>query len=329
MRVSLVKGRIDAEAEATFAHDLKRGPPFYFFSWIIHDLEPACRARGWDVDVLSIGKAARRPQKPDLLVNLITEPLICRRSLDRLEAAVKAFGFPIVNKVEAVRRSARTALPAVIGASDVPRVRVPLTTRFAGPAAELENHIRAAGHRFPVLLRPAGTHSSKGLTKVENPAALRELKSIPADLLISDFVDFRSSDGFYRKYRMIWVDGTTFRRHLITSVDWNVTGQARVHMAKQPETISSEKAFLAAEGGALDQRVARLFLTVGLDFGVIDFAVTDEDEITVFELNGTFQISGSVPPAHFERWGYLERNNGAILDALVAAIGRRGHCAGN
>jgi len=174
MRVALAKGRIDREAEATFADGLSRRPPYYFFSWIIHDLEPACRDQGWDVDIVSIGKpTAQGIRVPDVLVNLITEPLVCRRSLDRLESIVRLQGLPIMNQVEAIRRSARTALQAIVREGKAVHVYVPRTTRFACGPDELGRHIEAAGHRWPVLLRPAGTHSSKGLMKVESASRLR------------------------------------------------------------------------------------------------------------------------------------------------------------
>jgi hypothetical protein len=323
MRVALAKGRIDREAEVTFAEGLTRKPPYYFFSWIIHDLELACRDKGWDVDILSVGKPM--PQRlpiPDVLVNLITEPLVCRRALDRLETIVRTRDVTVLNEVEAIRRSARTALHGVIRDGNAARVHVPLTTRFTGRPEGLVSHIEAAGHRWPVLLRPVGMHSSKGLTRFDSVAGLRALASIPSDILVSDFVDFRSGDGLYRKYRMIWANGMIFRRHVIACLDWNVTGKSRVDMVERPETIAAEKEFLAS-GGILDERVAELFRIVGLDFGVIDFAVSDTGEITVFELNGTFQISGSIPAKHRAAWGYLEANNAAIVDALVASIARR------
>lgn len=324
MRVALARGRIDHEAEATFAEGLTRKPPYYFFSWISNDLEPACRERGWEVDILSVGKPTPQPfRRPDVLVNLITEPLVCRRALDRLEQAVRAQDLPIMNPVEAVRRSARTALHNAIRDAQAVRARAPLTTRFNGGRNDLISHIESAGHRWPVLLRPAGTHSSKGLRKVDTASHLRELAIVPPDLLISDFVDFRSGDGLYRKYRMIWADGTIFRRHVIAAVDWNVTGMSRVDMVARPETIDVEKQFLASERDTLDDRVAELFRIVGLDFGVIDFAVLDSGEIVVFELNGTFQITGSIPPKYRADWVYLEANNTPILNALVDSIARR------
>ena len=328
MRVLLTKGRIDQEAEATFARELthlRRKPPYYFFSWIMRELEPACRAQGWNVDVLSIGKPVpQRLPRPDVLVNLISEPLVCRRSLERLDVVVREGELKVINSVDATLRSARTALSGVFAASGVANARAPLTTRFTGALDGLPEHIEASGHRWPVLVRPSGTHGSKGLKKIDDPEALPVSDTAKCDLLVSEFVDFRSGDGLYRKYRMIWADGTIFRRHVITATNWNITGPARVDMVDRPETITAEKEFLASSGDALDERIADLFRIVGLDFGVIDFAVLDSGEIIVFELNGTFQISRSIRPEVQERWGYLEANNEAIVNAIVASIARRG-----
>jgi hypothetical protein len=122
---------------------------------------------------------------------------------------------------------------------------------------------------------------------------------------------------------MVCVGGQTFRRHVIATGNWNVTGNARVDMSDRPDLVKAEKDFMSAGPGPLDRRIAQLFRVVGLDFGVIDFALSDAGEIIIFELNSTFQISGSIPPEHRKRWGYLEGNNGAIVEALLALIVRR------
>lgn len=324
----LTKGRIDHEAEKILGQempDLKgRKPPYFFFSWIILDLERGCRRRGWEVDTLIVGTPKQQNhRRPDVLINLISEPLACRRALDRLQTIVQKHRLRVVNPVAAVRRSSRTALPQVL--ANIPKVRVPHTTRFLGEgsASNLKAHIESNGHRWPVLIRPAGTHGSAGLLKFDSPDSLTDVECPTSGLLIIDFVDFHSGDGLYRKYRMICVGGQTFRRHVIATKNWNVTGNARVDMSDRPDLVNAEKAFMSAPAGPLDRRIAQLFRIVGLDFGVIDFALSDAGEIIIFELNSTFQISGSIPPEHRQRWGYLEGNNGAIVDALLALIARK------
>jgi hypothetical protein len=159
--------------------------------------------------------------------------------------------------------------------------------------------------------------------KFDTPESLTDVECPTSGLLLIDFVDFRSSDGLYRKYRMVCVGGQTFRRHVIATKNWNVTGNARVDMADRPDLVKAEKQFMSAKPGPLDRRIAQLFRIVGLDFGVIDFALSDTGQIIIFELNSTFQISGSIPAEHRARWGYLEANNGAIVEALLSLIVRR------
>jgi hypothetical protein len=328
MRVMLARGRIDYEAEAILGRempDLKgRKPPYYFFSWIVFDLEQGCRERGWEVDNLLVGNPKqRRHRRPDVLVNLISEPLACRRALDRLESIIQTHQIRVLNSVAAVRRSSRTALPQVL--ANIPKVHLPHTTRFIGDVRDLKAHIESNGHSFPVLIRPAGTHGSQGLLKFDSVDTITGVECPMSGLLVTDFVDFRSGDGLYRKYRMVCVDGRIFRRHVIaTGSTWNVTGNARADMmADRPDLVMAEKDFLNGGPDALDQRIVRLFRVVGLDFGVIDFAVSDAGEIIVFELNSTFQISRSIPREYMQNWGYLEGNNGAIREALLALIVRR------
>ena len=88
MRVMLTKGRIDHEAEKILGQEMPglkgRKPPYYFFSWIILDLEQGCRRRGWEVETLLVGNPReQRHPVPDVLINLISEPLACRRALER------------------------------------------------------------------------------------------------------------------------------------------------------------------------------------------------------------------------------------------------------
>jgi hypothetical protein len=328
MRVMLARGRIDHEAEAILGRempDLKgRKPPYYFFSWIVFDLEQGCRKRGWEVENLLVGNPKqRRHRRPDILINLISEPLACRRALERLQMIIQTHRLRVLNSVVAVRRSSRTALPQVL--ANIPKVHVPHTTRFIGDVRDLGAHIASNGHRWPVLVRPAGTHGSQGLTKFDSLDAITGVECPTSGLLVTDFVDFRSGDGLYRKYRMICVGGQIFRRHVIaTGSNWNVTGNARADMmADRPDLVTAEKDFLKGGPDELDRRVARLFKIVGLDFGVIDFAVSDAGDIIVFELNSTFQISRSIPPEHMHSWDYLEANNGEIREALLALMVRR------
>ena len=78
-------------------------------------------------------------------------------------------------------------------------------------------------------------------------------------------------------------------------------------MSSRPDLVKAEKEFMNAGAGTLDRRIAQLFRVVGLDFGVIDFALSDAGDIIVFELNSTFQISRSIPRGTSGRMGLPRR----------------------
>lgn len=329
MRVMLAVGRVDG-AVAGQVRSMRRlaagGGDVFMNSAVAADIAASGRARGWAVDTLRVGAAMRQEfAAPDVVVNLMSDPLACAAALDWLDRFARDTGLPVVNTVAATRRSARTALAAAL--AGIPGVRVPHTTRFTGPAGELPAHVERSGHRWPVLLRPPGAHGSEGLTLHADARVMLAEPDRPLDRVVSDFVDARGADGLYRKYRMIWVGGRLFRRHLIAASHWNITGAARRDMVGREALIQAEKAFIAGAEPDLDRRVAALFRAVGLDVAVIDFAQLASGELVVFELNGVFQISGSIPLDKQERWGYLESGNAALgaamLDVIAAQAPRR------
>lgn len=332
MRVLFTKGRLEPISQKRIldaAPALRRGrKPTYFYSSIYSDLVPACKERGWNVETFFVGSTTRqRLHRPDVIVNMISEPLLCERALKRLDEFIQKNPIPVMNSVEATRRSSRLSLGKVLLNLDTEteyRVHTPLTTRFTGEFGALVNHIEVEGHNWPVIIRPPGIHGGRGMKRVESPDDLDDDPSRPIDTLITDLVDYRSSEGIFEKTRFIWAGGKVFRRHRIYADQWNIGGEARLYMLDRPNLIEAEKAFLFSENSELEQTVALLFQTIGLNFGLLDCSVSEDKRLTVFELNGSFQIGSSIPEEKQHVWGYLEDSNRPILEALLLGIESRG-----
>ena len=77
---------------------------------------------------------------------------------------------------------------------------------------------------YPILLRLAESHAGAGLKKIEGPAELASylLFSFAKSFFLSAFVDYRSTDGLYRKYRVAFIDRQPHLCHMATSQDWMV-----------------------------------------------------------------------------------------------------------
>ena len=93
-----------------------------------------------------------------------------------------------------------------------------------------------------MLIRPIGTHGGEGVRRIEDPAELSAMTEQTGT--VTQFVDFRSSDGWHRKYRVVFVDGAMFPYHLAISRHWLVHHWT-AGMESDPDRRAEEARFLA------------------------------------------------------------------------------------
>src|SRR6201999_1446394 len=135
-------------------------------------------------------------------------------------------------------------------------------------------------------------HGGENLVKLTT-AADRDayLAREPEDqLLLTPFHDFRSADGAWRKYRLIFVDRRAYPFHLAIGEDW-LLHYWRAEMARSPWKLEEEERFLddwkgvfGAKAAAAIEEVAR---RLDLDYGGADCALTGDGDLLLFEANAT------------------------------------------
>src|SRR5271154_4188871 len=78
--------------------------------------------------------------------------------------------------------------------------------------------------RFPIIVRPRGSHAGVGLAKVGDRAALsRYLAERPEpEFFASRFVDYGDDDGLFRKYRIVFIDGRPHACHMAVADRWDI-----------------------------------------------------------------------------------------------------------
>jgi hypothetical protein len=264
--------------------------------------------------------------KGEVLVNLICEPETQGLALRQLASFELAAQVPIINPSWAVTATARPVIARRL-AHQV-GVRAPHCTLYRWGALALAEHIEAQGHTYPVLLRPPGRHGSVGLVRIDDPSELtQQPAALRASCTITDFVDFRSDDGLWRKYRMVYAGDRLFRRHVLTDREWNLTREVRGFMKERPELIAEEQEWInrpvTLEPGSIEARVMHQFRALQLDFGVMDFALPPNGDLVVFEINACLQLTNVTDAEAAADERYFEANNGEILEALVAEISAR------
>ncbi|MDP1846799.1 MAG: hypothetical protein Q8K79_03320 [Solirubrobacteraceae bacterium] len=328
-KILVVLGAPDAMA-ATPAEERERNLHLSGNSGLVSALVRTLRARGLPHVVViawpdgdTEGESLVATTGVEVLVNAICEPLTQRGALQQLARLEQETGLPTLNPARVVATTARPDVARRVGRAD--GVRAPHCTLYETGAGPLVEHVRAAGHRYPVLLRPAGSHGSSGLVRAGDETDVAAAARAVGTCTVTDFVDFRSEDGLWRKHRMVYAGGRLFRRHLLVDEQWNVVGESRYFMHERG-LFAEELEWLArpvVDTDPIEARVLEQFQAMELDFGVIDYAVLPDGELVIFEMNACVQLTGTIPEQYRSEIGYIEDNNDEILAALMDRVRRR------
>ena len=261
----------------------------------------------------------------DLVFNAIGDPDIAAPLADRLKRFAARSERALLNPPAAIERTFRDRLPGLL--CELDGVATAAGIRSETPPAsraELDERLAAGGLALPVLARPAATHGGEGLGRCDSLDVLEaKLKSLHGTHYLTAFSDYRSADGYYRKYRMIFVDREPYPYHLAISPHWMVH-YFSAEMEQHAWKLDEERRFLedprAVLGGGAMDAVAAIARKLDLDYGGIDFTVLSDGRVFVFEANATML-------AHFERGdGVLAHKNRhvqRIVDAFEHMLARR------
>ncbi|MDX8379471.1 MAG: RimK family alpha-L-glutamate ligase [Gallionella sp.] len=143
---------------------------------------------------------------------------------------------------------------------------------------------------FPVIVRPVDSHAGKGLEKLNDAAALGDylVSQSNGAFYVSRFVDYRSADGQFRKYRIVLIDGRPFICHMGISDHWMIH-YLNAGMAESAQKREEEAQFMADFDTAFAVRHADVFneinARVGLDYLGMDCAETREGRLLIFEID--------------------------------------------
>jgi tetratricopeptide (TPR) repeat protein len=229
-------------------------------------------------------------------------------------------GRPVLNHPRVIMATDRESIARKL--AGIPLVRVAKIARFSTEA------LVGAGRQevfrdfiFPLLIRTAGTHGGDDFEKVDDFAGVDTfVANHPgATFYAIEFIDYRSADGYYRKYRVICLNGEALPYHLAIHDHWMVH-HFRTDMANQEWMRKEEEAFLANIDGVFDaERQAALRAVgraTGLDYCGIDCALDREGNIVVFESNATMLVHDEKDPLFMYKNPYIAKIKTAF-DAML------------
>ena len=255
----------------------------------------------------------------DLVFNLIgdadegTAALACARAFE------ERCGVRLLNEPRKVQRTRRHMIPDLLAGIDdlvVPRVAQFAAAALKGPARE--GLLMDAGLGLPLLLRSAGKHGGDSLERITTGQALAEhCSSLSADDMVyaTAYHEYRSPDGFYRKYRAIYVDGALFPYHLAISPH-RVVHYFSAEMEAHSWKLDEELAYLDHAGEVLGARAMAALTAIGRRMGLeycgVDFALLPDGRVLLFEANATMLVHPE------DEHGVLARKNPYVARILSA-----------
>lgn len=179
--------------------------------------------------------------------------------------------------------------------------------------------------RHPILLRPAGAHGGEDLRQVESRAQIAAyLGAVPEEQhYVTDFVDYADGDGYYRKYRFIFVDREVYPYHLAVGRNWllhyissDMDAEARFRLEEERFLADWRATLPPAAIGAVEEIGRRL----DLDYAGIDCAVARDGRLILFEANPCMLVHLRDSP---ERYSYKHRYVPRIAHAVDRMVERR------
>ena len=242
----------------------------------------------------------------------------------RLERLYRAWPRPTLNDPARIRRLMRdvvadglAACPAICSPPALRLTRADLAAHCTGLR---DIPLLAAG--TAAIIRPVGSHAGQELEKLETQADLAAyLGRSGADaFFVTRFVDYRSPDGLFRKFRVAFIDRAPFLCHMATSGHWmvhylnagmNENADRRAEEARAMETFDAGFATRHAAAFAV------LNDWMGLDYYQIDCAETQDGRLLVFEVDTAAIVHLMDPPDLFPYKPMQMRRVFAAFDAML------------
>jgi glutathione synthase/RimK-type ligase-like ATP-grasp enzyme len=250
-----------------------------------------------------------------VIFNAIGDADRSRPSLERAVAIVASSSAAVINDPVAVLRTGRVETMQRLRGID--GVRAPRTERIPREDVTAEG-LSGRGFTFPLLLRSPGHHAGDHFAMVETPEVLAEIATtLPGrELLAIEFLDARGAGGDVRKYRAVAVAGRLFPVHLAIASEWKVH-YFSADMGERADHQAEETAFLENMPAVVGERgmraLAAICESMGLDYAGVDFGLSAEGTILVFEANATMAV---YPPEAGASGGSRRE----AVDRVIAAV---------
>ena len=287
--------------------------------------ESLIKGGDFDSEVLLIVQGYRndpgdRSPRVDVVINLLSDADF---GLDMIATAIDladTLDRPVVNHPRLMLGTDRESISKRL--AFVPDAVMPETVRIE--ARDLRARARNGDlPSLPLIVRRAAMHGGEKMELARDRDELLRVADAIGDgpLYMTEFVDYQSPDGLFRKYRFVFVGDRILPYHLAIGDGWKVH-HATTRMGELAWMQAEEQAFLddparvfGARGMAALELIRR---QIGLDYFGIDCALDAEGRVLVFEANASMLIHLDNPGFEY-KVPYVRR----IVEAFHALLAEK------
>ncbi|MCK9396878.1 MAG: RimK family alpha-L-glutamate ligase [Methylobacter sp.] len=224
--------------------------------------------------------------------------------LKEIDAALASWPRPVLNRPDRIALMSRNEACTLL--ESAPGIEMPITVRVARQTLQqiANGELPLTGilehGEFPIIVRPVDSHAGKDLDKIADSTALVSyLKNMPnSEFYLSRFIDYRSQDGLFRKYRIVLIDGTPFVCHVGISEHWMIH-YLNAGMAESAEKRAEEERFMIDFDSCFARKhfdaFRAIYERVGLDYLGIDCGETVDGKLLIFEIDSCMIIHAIDP----------------------------------
>lgn len=235
--------------------------------------------------------------KPDIIVNCINDADICFESLKKAEQLIDSLKarLPKIEVFNAPQFIINTRRDSIYqNYKDLPQIHIPKTIRITPKSpSQVILELEKNGMNFPFLIRACGAHQSESLQLIADKSDIKKLEIYAFDkkeYYLTEFVDYKSEDGLYKKARLLIIDGKIMPRHYMTGESWMVHGNLHEeYMASRNQCKKDEIYFLQNYQKMISRDALESLKTIykrsQLDYLGFDFAIMPDKSLLIFEIN--------------------------------------------
>ena len=265
----------------------------------------------------------------DVAIVIASDSEECLEALRKIDVVASRWPRPLLNPPRLVRHLDRDKLHGLlcgIEGLDIPATLGLTRAQLSDAARSNVGFPDVTGElRYPVIIRPRGSHAGVGLAKVDDGAMVERYLAdrLEQEFFVARFVDYANQDGLFRKYRIVFVDGRPFACHMAIADRWDIW-YLNAGMAFSAEKRLEEESFMRDFDGDFAVRhrsaLAAIAGRVGLDYFTIDCAENKNGELLIFEADNTAVVHNMDSP---ELFPYKPPQMRKIFDAFAAMLHRR------